>query len=58
MELTTIAAPVTNDMTTRIIYTMVVMAKWSAYMVSIKGAILNSEFENGETLKNIRGLEK
>jgi Reverse transcriptase (RNA-dependent DNA polymerase) len=53
------AAPITNDTTIRIMYTLAAMAKWSAYVVDINGAFLNGRFEKGETLylKIPEGLE-
>jgi Reverse transcriptase (RNA-dependent DNA polymerase) len=54
------AAPITNDTTIRIMYTLAAMAKWSAYVVDINGAFLNGRFEKGETLylKIPEGFEK
>jgi Reverse transcriptase (RNA-dependent DNA polymerase) len=40
-----IAAPVTNDVTIRIMFTMAKMAKRSAYLIDISGAYLNGRFE-------------
>ena len=42
------AAPVTNDVTIRIIMTLALMAGWVGHIVDVKGAFLHGEFENEE----------
>jgi Reverse transcriptase (RNA-dependent DNA polymerase) len=45
-----IAAPVTNDVTIRIMYTLATLANWKAYVVDVQGAFLNGHFQEEETL--------
>ena len=42
-----IAAPVTNDMSIRIIMVLALMAGWASKIVDVKGAFLRGEFEDG-----------
>ena len=44
------AAPVTNDITIRIIMTLMVMAGWYAHVIDVQGAFLNGRFADGEQL--------
>ena len=56
----TTAAPVVNEMTIRIIFTLMVMADWYAEMVNVRGAFLHGEFKEGTKLyKEVpEGFEK
>ncbi len=45
-----IAAPVTSDVTIRIVLTLLLLARWYAELIDVKGAFLHGEFEEGETL--------
>jgi len=47
---TSLAAPVTNDASIRIMFTQMLMAGWTAYIVDVKGAFLNGDFEDGEKI--------
>jgi hypothetical protein len=49
-DLNSIAATVTSDMTIRIVLTLLLLAKWYAKLIDIKGAFLHGEFEEEETL--------
>ena len=42
-----IASPVTNDATVRILMTLMIMANWWAEVVHVKGACLHVNFEVG-----------
>ena len=42
-----IAAPVTNDMSIRIIMVLALMAGWASKIVDMKSAFLRGEFEDG-----------
>ena len=55
-----IASPVVNDMTIRIVLTIMLMANWFAYMIDHVGAFLHRAFEPGETLyiKVPKGMER
>jgi hypothetical protein len=55
-----IAAPVTSDTTIRIVMTLFLMASWCGKLLDVKGALLQGEFETGETLFMIipEGLAK
>ena len=55
-----IYAPVTNAATIRIVFTLMLMAGWSAYVVDVKGAFLHGEFEDGEEIymKVPKGFER
>ena len=56
-----IAAPVTNDMSIRIIMVLALMAGWASKIVDVKGAFLRGEFEDGAEpvyLKVPEGFEK
>ena len=44
------AAPVTNDVTIRVMLTIAIMASWIAYIVDVKGAFLHGDFENEEEI--------
>ena len=44
------AAPVTNDVTIRMMLTLALMAGWIGYIVDVNGAFLHGEFENGEQI--------
>ena len=44
------SAPVTNDITIRIVLTLLVMAGWCAHVVDVQGAFLNGRFADGEVL--------
>ena len=43
-----IAAPVTNELTIRIMMGIGLMANWAMKIVDIKGAFLRGEFEEGQ----------
>ncbi len=45
-----IAAPVTSDVTIRIVLTLLLLARWYAELIDVKGAFLHGEFEEGEIL--------
>lgn len=45
-----ISSPVTNDVSIRVILTILIMAGYNAYMVDVKGAFLHGQFDGGETL--------
>ena len=55
-----IASPVVNDMTIRIVLTIMLLASWFAYMIDHVGAFLHGSFEPGEQLyiKVPKGMEK
>ena len=44
------AAPVTNDVSIRMMFTIALMAGWIGYIIDVKGAFLHGEFENGEQI--------
>lgn len=54
------AAPVTNDVTIRMMLTLAIMAGWVRHIIDVKGAFLHGEFENGEVIytKIPEGFEK
>ena len=54
------AAPVTNDVTIRMMLTLALMAGWTGHIIDVKGAFLHGEFENGEQIytKIPEGFEK
>ena len=45
-----ISAPVTNDVTVRILFVLMLMAGYIGYMVDIHGAFLHGEYHNGERM--------
>ena len=45
-----IHAPVTNDITIRVVLTIMVMAGWIANVVDVKGAFLHGKFADGERI--------
>ena len=45
-----ISYPVTNDVSIRVMLTLMLMAQMRAYIVDVKGAFLIGEFDNGEEL--------
>jgi hypothetical protein len=47
---TTKSAPVTNDITIRIIFVLMVLASWAGHLVDIRGAFLNGRFGTEEKL--------
>jgi len=49
-DVTSLAAPVTNDASLRIMFTLMLMAGWTAYIVDVKGAFLHGDFEDGEKI--------
>jgi hypothetical protein len=55
-----IASPVTNDITIRMMLVLMLMAGWTGYLVDVKGAFLHGEFENNEEIytKIPEGFEK
>jgi hypothetical protein len=55
-----IAAPVTNDVTIRVVLTMMLLAYWQGKIVDINGAFLHGHFENGEIIPMIvpKGFEE
>ena len=55
-----IASPVTNDVTIRIMMVLMLMSGWIGYLVDVKGAFLLGEFENNEQIytKIPQGFEK
>eukprot|EP00979_Chaetoceros_neogracilis_P016407 scaffold7985_cov123-Chaetoceros_neogracile.AAC.1 len=40
-----IAAPVTNEMSIRIVMVLALMAAWTAQIIDVKGAFLHGEFD-------------
>ena len=54
------AAPVTNEITIRIVLILMAMANWCAHVLDVQGAFLNGRFEGGEQLymEIPEGLEK
>jgi hypothetical protein len=46
----TISSPVTNDATIRIIMVLMIIFKWSAQLVDLKGAFLCGNFKDGEEI--------
>ena len=56
----TTAAPVTNDVSIRMMLTLALMAGWIGHIVDVKGAFLHGEFENGEQIytKIPQGFER
>ena len=55
-----IASPVTNDITIRMMIVLMLMTGWIGYLVDVKGAFLHGEFENDEQIftKIPEGFEK
>ena len=55
-----ISAPVTNEITIRIVLTLMIMASWHGTLLDVIGAFLNGEFEAGEELymEVPKGFEK
>ena len=55
-----IAAPVTSDVTVRIVLTLMLMADWEGEILDIQGAFLHGLFEDDEQLfmKIPEGFEK
>jgi Reverse transcriptase (RNA-dependent DNA polymerase) len=52
-------APVTNDTTIRIIFTLAVLADWKAYLFDVKGAFLNRRLDDEKLyLKIPQGFEE
>ena len=49
-DIDTTGAPVVNEMTICIVFTLMVMADWNAEVVDIQGAFLHGEFEEGTKL--------
>ena len=45
-----ISSPVTNDVSIRVMLTLMLMAQMRAYIVDVKGTFLIGEFDNGEEL--------
>ena len=45
-----ISSPVTNDVSIRVLLTIMLMANMNAYIVDVQGAFLHGEFDNGEIL--------
>jgi len=44
------SAPVTDDITIRIVFTLLALAEWYAHMVDVEGAFLNGRFADKEVL--------
>ena len=42
-----ISTPVTNDVTIRLMFILMIMAGWYGYLLDIKGAFLHGTFDNG-----------
>lgn len=55
-----ISAPVTNDVTIRIVLVLLLMAAWTGELLDVKGAFLHGEFDEGQNLymKVPEGFEK
>ena len=55
-----LAAPVANEMTIRIILTLMLMAAWYSYMIDHVGAFLHGRFDAGEEIyiRVPQGFEK
>ena len=47
---TSLAAPVASDASIRIMFTLMMMAGWTAYLVDVKEAFLHGNFEDGEKI--------
>jgi hypothetical protein len=45
-----ISAPVTNDVTIRIVLTLMIMAGWVGEILDVKGAFLHGDFEEGKNV--------
>ena len=45
-----ISSPVTNDVTIRLLFIIMIMAMWAAYLLDVKGAFLHGQFRNGEEI--------
>jgi hypothetical protein len=45
-----ISAPVTNDVTIRIVMVIMIMANWCGELLDIKGAFLHGDFEDGKNV--------
>jgi hypothetical protein len=45
-----ISAPVTNDVTIRIVLTLMIMAAWIGEILDVKGAFLHSDFDEGKNV--------
>jgi hypothetical protein len=54
------AAPVVNEITIRLVFTLMVMAGWYAEVVDVRGAFLHGEFDEGTRLfmEGPEGFEK
>ena len=60
-DASTISAPVTNELTLRIMMVIMLMAAWTGYVLDVKGAFLKGEFEPGSPpiyMKIPEGFEK
>jgi hypothetical protein len=55
-----IAAPVTSDVTIQIVLTLLLLAKWYAELIDVKGAFFHGEFEEGEIvyMEIVEGFEQ
>ena len=47
-NISSVASPVANDATVRILMTLMIMANWLAKVVNFKGAFLHGTFEDGK----------
>ena len=45
-----ISSPVTNDVTICLLFIIMIMAMWAAYLLDVKGAFLHGQFRNGEEI--------
>jgi hypothetical protein len=45
-----ISAPVTNDVTIRVVLTLMIMAGWTGEILDVKGAFLHGNFEKGKNM--------
>jgi hypothetical protein len=47
---TQISSPVVNEITVRMVLTLICMARWCAMLLDVEGAFLCGNFENGEKI--------
>ena len=45
-----ISSPVTNDVSIRVLFVLMIMASWEAYLIDVKGAFLYGSFDNNERI--------
>ena len=45
-----ISSPVTNDVSIRVMFVIMLMLSWYAYILDVNGAFLHGRFRNGEVI--------